>query len=110
KRVQISDDLSWQLPPVAVAAGHDTVTVGVRPEHLTVTDDGSGVPMAVELVENLGADTLVYGQLAGQSMIVRTAGSVVIKAGDRLSVKPQATDSLHLFDADSGRRLASDAA
>lgn len=104
-RVQISDDLYWPLPlPMADADG-EIVTVGVRPEHLSETTDAADAQLSVELVENLGADTLVYGQLAGKPMITRLLGTSTVKAGDTLAVKPTDSDVLHLFDRDSGRRL-----
>ncbi len=78
------------------------VTVGIRPEHLAA---GGGLDVQVELVELLGADTLVHGRLSdGKSLVVRLPGNQVPTAGDRLPV--QAYDGAwHLFDTETGKRL-----
>ncbi len=44
-----------------------TVTVGVRPENFEISPDDSGVPVDVAVVEELGADSYIYGTLAGLS-------------------------------------------
>ncbi len=82
------------------------VRLGIRPEHLAPADATGAFPVAVELVEALGADTVVYGRLSdGAALLTRLAGLPSCRAGDRLTVTPQA-GALHLFDAGTGRRLA----
>ena len=78
------------------------VTVGIRPEHLAT---GGGMDVQVELVELLGADTLVHARLSdGKSLIVRLPGNQVPAAGDRLPI--QAYDGAwHIFDSETGKRL-----
>jgi sn-glycerol 3-phosphate transport system ATP-binding protein len=90
----------------AVPAGGNgrAVTLGVRPEHLIVAASG-GLALKVDLVEALGADTLVYGKLPSDGLLVaRLPGSSAARAGDVIPLAP-APDSLHLFDADNGNRL-----
>ena len=61
--------------------------------------------MAVELVEALGADTLVHGRFAeGGALTVRMPGTARIAEGDRVAFAP-GQDALHLFDRASGARL-----
>ncbi|WP_298374874.1 sn-glycerol-3-phosphate import ATP-binding protein UgpC [Azospirillum sp.] len=82
------------------------VKLGVRPEHLAISDGLAASPILVELVEALGADTVVYGRLPdGEPLLIRMAGLPSCVEGDRLSVAPQ-PGALHLFDAAHGRRLA----
>jgi sn-glycerol 3-phosphate transport system ATP-binding protein len=84
--------------------GGGPVTLGVRPEHLTVAPNG-GLALTVELVEALGADTLIYGRLPPDTtMVARLPGTTTVRIGDIVTVAP-APDSLHLFDAESGKRL-----
>jgi sn-glycerol 3-phosphate transport system ATP-binding protein len=81
------------------------VTVGLRPEHLELADDGP-LPLTVELLERLGADTIVHGRLGGDGAIVtaRTAGTINPPLGEvlRFAVRP---GHVHLFDAATGARL-----
>ncbi|MSP49452.1 MAG: sn-glycerol-3-phosphate import ATP-binding protein UgpC [Alphaproteobacteria bacterium] len=78
------------------------VTVGIRPEHLA---PGGGLDIQVELVELLGADTLVYGRLSdGNSLVIRLPGTQVPKSGDRMPVHANA-GAWHLFDTETGKRL-----
>jgi sn-glycerol 3-phosphate transport system ATP-binding protein len=80
------------------------ITLGVRPEHL-IADAAGGLALRVDLVEALGADTLVYGRLPSETpLVARLPGTSVVKIGDIVPVAP-APDSLHLFDAETGKRL-----
>ena len=86
-----------------------TLTLGVRPEHLTVAPDQASMQLqlAVAMVETLGADTLAHGTLAGNGhdVTVRLPGTASIKEGDQLPLTaPPGT--LHLFDKETGQRLA----
>jgi sn-glycerol 3-phosphate transport system ATP-binding protein len=84
------------------------VTLGIRPEHLThETGQGIGdIAVQVELVEALGADTVVHARLAssGDPLIARLPGSAHVNNGDTLhfAITP---GEVHLFDHDSGRRM-----
>jgi multiple sugar transport system ATP-binding protein len=90
--------------------GLDRVTVGIRPESLTL--GSSGVPARVEAVEVLGADAYAYcsAEVSGASTRL-TARVDVSSLPDRgeavsLAVVPRA-ESIHLFDATTGERLPS---
>jgi len=82
------------------------VTVGIRPEHLAPGIGGPDtIETEVELVELLGADTLVYTRLAGgASLVVRLPGTSVPKVGEKLPVHGL-DGAWHLFDAETGKRL-----
>jgi sn-glycerol 3-phosphate transport system ATP-binding protein len=91
--------------PMDIAAQRQ-VTVGIRPEHLLVEAEERYDPLdvQVELVEPLGADTLVHGLVDGAALTARLPGDARINSGERLRlwVPP---DRLHLFDPASGQRL-----
>ncbi len=91
--------------PRAADAGR-AVTFGVRPEHLVPAADGAGaIRLAVDLVEALGADTLVHGRLGADAVVtVRLPGSTRVAEGDRLPLAVPA-EAIHLFDRASGARL-----
>jgi sn-glycerol 3-phosphate transport system ATP-binding protein len=81
--------------------------VGVRPEHLDITD--TGWALKVEAVELLGAERLVYGRWVhgdGKEMvIIRTEESSAVPVlGSTIHVTPR-PDRVHLFDASNGKRL-----
>ena len=85
------------------AAGR-TLKVGLRPEHLFASPGGP-LAFSIELVENLGADALLYGKVpGGAALVARADGGAPHKAGDtlRLDVAPR---HVHLFDAATGRRI-----
>ena len=92
------------------------VTVGVRPEHLqVVAAEEAELHLQVGVVETLGADILAHGHLAsgqGQQgdttqeiLTVRLPGAARVAEGDRLPLRA-AREALHLFDSESGWRLA----
>src|SRR5512138_978794 len=81
------------------------VLFGVRPEHLEPCAEGDAMlVLDVDLVEPLGADTLVYGHLPqkGARIAARVNGSFGIKGKMFLRYRPA---NVHYFDATSGTRL-----
>jgi sn-glycerol 3-phosphate transport system ATP-binding protein len=92
--------------PVGAPAGA-AVTLGIRPEHLALVGESDATAhLQVEMVELLGADTVVYGTLGagGPSLLLRLNGTVEIAAGVRLPLDLP-PERLHLFDKGTGRRL-----
>ncbi|MDQ1646057.1 MAG: multiple sugar transport system ATP-binding protein [Cryptosporangiaceae bacterium] len=94
----------------ARTGGADTVTVGFRPEStdLVGPNDG-GLPMVVDLVEELGSDAYVYGhaKLGNENddrLVVRTEGRTPPKMGDTVYLRMQ-PEHLHAFHAITGERL-----
>lgn len=79
------------------------VTVGVRPSHLHVAPDG--IPLKLYLSENLGESRLLNLELGDSLVKMRVPGSARFSEGDSVPVMFDA-DSIHLFDADSGLRIA----
>jgi multiple sugar transport system ATP-binding protein len=87
--------------PSAELKEGETVTLGVRPEHMLETADGTlGVEGDVEAVEHLGEASLVYLRLAdGTQLIVRAPDDIAAEPGGRYAAS--APDRvLHLFRAD----------
>ncbi|HWU18738.1 MAG TPA: sn-glycerol-3-phosphate ABC transporter ATP-binding protein UgpC [Devosia sp.] len=76
-------------------------TLGIRPEHITLAE-GSGIKLAevnVDLVENLGGQTVVYATTADkQSITVVLEGQRPIDLGATVTVHADPA-RIHLFDA-----------
>ena len=83
------------------------VTVGIRPENLTVSKS-DGVKVHIDVVEELGADGYLYGttEIDGvkHDIVSRVDGKVHPNAGEVVSLKPEG-GIVHLFDVESGDRL-----
>ncbi|MBT4934394.1 MAG: sn-glycerol-3-phosphate import ATP-binding protein UgpC [Rhodospirillaceae bacterium] len=83
------------------------VTFGMRPEHLIVDDSGNHtMSYTVQVVEHLGADTLVHGTFGNDSsdLIVRLEGVRSVDPGEvlPLMIDPK---NIHVFDSDNDRRV-----
>jgi multiple sugar transport system ATP-binding protein len=96
-------------PPDAqlhAARGHAKLTIGVRPEHLTIGNGDGELTVKVALVEDLGSDSYIYGHLADdkESSVIVRSGRDHPRHGDVVKVGVDTTH-LHIFDADSGLRL-----
>ncbi|WP_347352469.1 sn-glycerol-3-phosphate ABC transporter ATP-binding protein UgpC [Intrasporangium sp.] len=98
---------------LAKASGH--VTIGVRPEDLDAAADGDGIPVSVDVVEELGADAYIYGstkakQLAGADdeatpFIARVDGRRPPEKGTLIHLKPK-PGHIHVFNAETGLRIS----
>jgi sn-glycerol 3-phosphate transport system ATP-binding protein len=88
--------------PAVASADRAVGTLGVRPEHITLSRD-SGVDARVEGIEYLGADTLLTCRVGGQVVAVRVSGRTGLSGGDvaRLS---WVRGAQHFFVAATGRR------
>jgi multiple sugar transport system ATP-binding protein len=98
-----------QLANAQADGGEGKVTVGFRPEDCELVGaDDSGVPVVVELVEELGSDAYVYGSAtidgSEERIVVRTVGRNTPRMGDTVYVKPR-IGSHHAFHAATGVRL-----
>jgi len=79
------------------------LTIGIRPEHL-VRDAETGLELSLDLVEPLGSETVLHGRLpGGEPLTAKLSGAVPAAGGSlRVAIPPA---ELHVFDAESGRRL-----
>jgi multiple sugar transport system ATP-binding protein len=101
--MQGGGDVSLPTATAAMVQGGQTVTLGIRPEHTEIAD--GGLPITVNLTEQLGGNTVIYGVLAnGQPLVAQITGQAQIKRGDTVPIRMPA-DKCHVFDAE-GRALA----
>jgi ABC-type sugar transport system ATPase subunit len=74
--------------------------LGVRPEHLRLARadlQGRGLAAEVEVVEPLGAETLVYCRAGEHRAVARVAPETLVGRGDKVTLMPE-TAHLHFFD------------
>jgi len=96
--------LARPVPVAADFAPEDSeVTVGLRPEHLTL--DSSGETHTVDLTEALGGVSYAYlTSRTGERMIVEERGDVRSREGDTVGIGFD-DDRVYLFDRKSEARL-----
>src|SRR6266545_2696313 len=93
----------------AKEGGDGTVQIGFRPEDTMVVPEGNGgVPIKVDLVEELGSDAFVYGHAdfdgTEERFVVRTDGRDAPEMGETVYIKPKVGEQ-HVFHAASGERI-----
>jgi multiple sugar transport system ATP-binding protein len=110
-KVRVSDDLMLPVPADRESRYNRfrdrEVLVGLRPEHLpSVPGPTAGPPIevAVEVVEPLGADTLVFFTTGGREMVARVAPGAARRRGDRVRLHPEVSH-MHLFDPNTEHRI-----
>jgi len=100
--VTLGDGSQLPVNGVALGDGH-AVTLGVRPEHLTIGADG--VSAEVVVVEPTGADTQVYCRLADTEVTVVSRERHTFRPGEQIRLQPL-PGKTYLFDTQTGKRLA----
>jgi multiple sugar transport system ATP-binding protein len=88
-----------KLPkPVSATKG----TLGFRPEAVTdrITDEANTMQMKVDVVERLGSDQFLYGQVGGDSVTARVDPRMKVDPGDTVKLGLD-TRTLHFFDAET---------
>ena len=101
-----------QLDAAARSSGR--VTVGFRPESLERAAPGEGLPVVVNVVEQLGSDAYLYTKLRGVAtddvlnpadVVVRTDPRAVPTQGDTLWLRVREGE-LHVFDSATQLRVS----
>ena len=114
--VTFDDGKNFEVPFETVSKAHasyldgtKTVILGIRPEHLSITDKETGIKAKVNVVEQLGNESIVYGQLSLDSEIdlksknqvtIKIPSGVTYELGDIINIAVD-TDRIHLFDKES---------
>jgi multiple sugar transport system ATP-binding protein len=85
------------------ATDGQNVIYGVRPEHFQLRDDG--VPAEVVVLEPTGSETQAQLRIGGQPVTGVFRERLSAEPGELIRVMPQ-IEVVHLFDPESGARLA----
>ncbi|MEI6622877.1 MAG: sn-glycerol-3-phosphate ABC transporter ATP-binding protein UgpC [Actinomycetes bacterium] len=102
-------ELEASAAKAAIVEGQPSITLGFRPEDLRLVEGEAGLNVDVNLVEVLGADAYVYGDVAQadgtrKSVTIRTDGRHPPKRGDAIVVAIS-EDHSHVFSTKTGLRL-----
>jgi len=100
-------DSGMSLPINWVYRGYTgrKMTLGIRPEHITLSSQSAGgIPLVMDTLEMLGADNLAHGRWGEQKMVVRLPHHEHPAPGSTLWLH-FAENHLHLFDGDTGQRV-----
>ncbi len=97
--------LTIPLGSAPTASDGRPVTLGVRPEHLRLSDDG--FPVEVTVVEPTGSEIQVVTRTpAGEDVVAVFRERHLFKPGEVIRLAPE-PGLVHLFDGETGQRLAS---
>jgi multiple sugar transport system ATP-binding protein len=85
------------------------VVVGVRPEKILppghqAEGTTATVPVEIEVLEPLGSEVIVHGRLGDEVLVASFEPHEAPSVGDRIDLVLE-LDTLHLFDAETERRL-----
>ena len=92
------------IPSGARTEEGQAVNYGVRPEHLSICNEGMGITTQVLVVEPTGAETQVFSKVAEQQITSVFRERHTFKPGQTISLLPDVSQA-HLFDLNSGQRL-----
>jgi ABC-type sugar transport systems, ATPase components len=75
---------------------------GIRPENLSLADDG--LPAKIALIEPMGSETQVTMTLGGHTITGVFRERIAARPGDTIHIRPD-LKAIHLFDAATGLRI-----
>ncbi len=111
--IMVTDHVLSVPREVTAKAHSKDVVVGIRPESFEVAPTGDGIAMQINVVEETGADSYLYGTLPGgaisgtgeRDVVARVTTRTPPARGEtvRLHVDPS---KVHVFDATSTERIS----
>ena len=103
-RVELTCGASLPVPFLADGASGREVFAGIRPEHL-VLDDNGPIAATLEVLEPTGNETVLCLATAAESLTALSRDRHDIAPGETVRLRPL-MERIHIFDAQSGERLA----
>ncbi len=108
-KIRFGKDAALPCPPGAPAATR--VTAGVRPEHFCLSESGeeTDIRLHVDVIEALGADTLVHGHIedaedGANDLVIKLSGQPRFAIDSTIAITARA-ERIYLFDPATGKRL-----
>jgi multiple sugar transport system ATP-binding protein len=90
--------------PATSAPDGASVVCGIRPEHLSIAEDGQGLSGKVAVVEPTGADTHVVVRVGDLDILAVFRERHAFEPGQTITLRP-AVAQAHLFDEGGGKRF-----
>ena len=103
-RLVLSDGQSLAQPAHTECQEGQSVTIGIRPEHVSLSSGDCPLTMTLKSIEPTGADTLVHAEIAGEPITGMFRERVQLKAGQAIDLFTEAS-ALNVFDAGTGQSL-----
>ena len=102
--LRAEDGTALPLPADCACEPGRAVVYGIRPEHITLGNGDSAIPVTVGVVEPTGAETLLFCSMAGKQACALFHERHVIRPGEQVHLQPD-LGKVHLFDQETGRRI-----
>ena len=103
-RVALPDGQQIGVPEGLDVAEGQPVVVGVRPEHLAVSETGDGLRAAIKVIEPTGAETHIVSEVGGDPLVAVTRDRLAYRPGQPIVVHAEPAH-LHVFDRETGVAL-----
>lgn len=95
----------WGRIPLNISLPQTDVLVGIRPEHLEITDEQTGLPATVNRTVFFGHEVILVCELSDQTRIrVRPGNRVSPGVGEKLYLTADSKRRL-FFDSKTGKRI-----
>ena len=98
------DRYPFLTPPASTVEA----TLGIRPEHIAIGEDAAKLPFVfegeIEIVEPMGADTIAWTKIGGQSFSLRANSERDLRPGQKIAMGFDPGRG-SVFDTGSGNRL-----
>ncbi|MFZ5673116.1 MAG: ABC transporter ATP-binding protein [Pseudomonadota bacterium] len=101
---ELSAEARLPLPEALRPLAGRPVTLGVRPEHLSIARDAKGAAAKALVIEPTGAETHAVLDLGGRELTTVFRERIPIAPGEMVAMLI-APGAVHLFDPVSGRRI-----
>ena len=116
--IKYPDGSTSKVPYESVCKAHNKfldgkteVILGIRPEHVQLSEKKTSLTATVNAVEHLGNECIVYGVLGkpssdftmkdeGKNIIIKTVEGTPVEVGDTVNLSVS-EDKLHLFDKET---------
>lgn len=105
--VHLETDWNYQLTEEQLqkVAMHQKITLGIRPEHITISKEPTSMKGTIDLIEATGAEMLVHIKHNDTILLMKSKMDDSLKSGDQVYIHLD-PESIHFFDQQTEKRLS----